>query len=139
MIENRLLKYDCKGQKRAHWCAIYAALLCATAGCGASTNKYDAVVTGTVTINGELANSGTVTFHPIDRGGKIAIGRIYDDGSFSLRTGQGNLKESDGGTLPSGEYIVAIAINGPRQSTMSPDGAPPSGGPLLIADKYVSK
>ena len=37
-------------------------------GCGGPANKYDAVVTGTVTIDGELANSGIVTFHPVDDG-----------------------------------------------------------------------
>jgi hypothetical protein len=71
--------------------------------------------------------------------GKIAIGRIYSDGSFSLRTGQGNLKESDGGTLPSGEYIVTVSVTGPAPNSPAADGSPPVGGPLLIDEKYVSK
>jgi hypothetical protein len=133
---------ECLGAQRGlHSCCELLAviLLCAATGCGGAANKYDSVVTGTVTIGGELAKSGTVTFHPVAKEGKIAIGRIYSDGSFSLRTGQGNLKDSDGGTLPSGEYIVAISVTGPAPNSPAPDGSPPVGGPLLIADKYVRK
>ena len=43
-------------------------MLALAIGCGGPANEYDAVVTGTVTIDGELANSGLVTFHPVDDG-----------------------------------------------------------------------
>ena len=115
-----------------------AAMIVAT-GCGGPTYKYDAVVTGTVTIDGELANGGTVTFHP-DDGGKVAIGRIHPDGSYSLRTGQGDLREVDGGTVVPGEYVVTVSINGPPlESAQVIPGAPPVPGPSLVAAKYADK
>jgi hypothetical protein len=120
---------------------IVATLLAALAivlGCGGPANKYDSVVTGTVTIDGQLASSGTVTFHPQDKSGKIAIGRIYPDGSFSLRTGQGDLRESDGGTVASGEYVVTVSVTGPAVENTSGEGGPPTSGPLLIDERYVS-
>lgn len=107
----------------------------ALAGCGGPAHKYDAVVTGRVTIDGELAKSGTVTFHPVG-GGKIAIGRINDDGSYSLRTGQGDLREVDGGTVVPGAYIVTVSITGPPVPSVI-EGAPPSAGPSLVASKYA--
>lgn len=118
----------------------YAALaLFVAAGCGGPANKYDSVVTGTVTIDGELANSGTVTFHPTN-GGKMAIGRIHPDGSFSLRTGQGDLRKVDGGTVEPGEYIVTVSINGPPvEGSQVIEGAPPIPGPSLVAAKYASQ
>jgi hypothetical protein len=108
-------------------------------GCSGPAHKYDAVVTGTVTIDGELAKSGTVTLHPTAKQGQIAIGRIYPDGSFSLRTGQGDLRESDGGTVPSGDYIVTVVVNGPSEPDPSGPGAPPIVGPLMVAEKYISR
>jgi hypothetical protein len=108
-------------------------------GCNAPTNKYDAVVTGTVTIDGELANNGMVTFHPVDDG-KVAIGRIHPDGSYSLRTGQGDLHEVDGGTVVSGEYIVTVNINGPSvEDARVGEGGPLIPGPSLVAARYATK
>jgi hypothetical protein len=115
-----------------------AAMIVAT-GCAGRTNEYDAVVTGTVTIDGELANAGTVTFHPAS-GGKVAIGRIHPDGSYSLRTGQGDLHEVDGGTVVPGEYIVTVSITGPPvESAQVIPGAPPLPGASLVAAKYAAK
>ncbi len=117
--------------------ALAIALASTLAGCGGPAHTYDAVVTGTVTIDGELAHSGTVTFHPVEEGGAISIGRIYPDGSFSLRTGQGDLRESDGGTVPSGDYIVTVLVTGPPPESETPAGGPPPSGPLLVARKYI--
>jgi hypothetical protein len=118
-------------------CAALAAVI--VAGCNASTNKYDAVVTGTVTIDGELANNGTVTFHPMN-GGKVAVGRIHPDGSYSLRTGQGDLNEVDGGTVVPGEYIVTVNVNGPAvENARVGEGGPLIPGPSLVAAKYATK
>jgi hypothetical protein len=110
----------------------------ACAGCGGPAYEYDSVVSGTVTIDGELAPSGTITFHPVATEGRIAIGRIYPDGSFSLRTGQGDLRESDGGTVVPGEYIVTVVVTG-SPPTASQEGVPPSSGPLLIDKRYISR
>jgi len=118
---------------------VAAAVWLAAGGCGGPAYEYDSVVTGTVTIEGELAPSGTITFHPVAKEGKIAIGRIYPDGSFALRTGQGDLRVSDGGTVVPGEYIVTVVVTGPAPAPTSPEGGPPSAGPLLIAERYLSR
>jgi hypothetical protein len=110
------------------------------AGCGGPANEYDAIVTGTVTIDGELAQSGTVTFQPVSKDGKIAIGRIHQDGSYSLRTGQGDLQQVDGGTVVSGDYIVTLSVNSPPvDPERAKQGSPPIPGPSLIASKYATK
>ncbi len=68
----------------------------------------------------------------------MAIGRIYPDGSYSLRTGQGDLREEDGGTVVPGEYIVTVSITGPPVESGRHPGAPRS-GPSLMAAKYATK
>ncbi|MEX2309880.1 MAG: hypothetical protein WD738_20075 [Pirellulales bacterium] len=114
-------------------------ILVLTYGCGGPAYEYDSVVTGTVTIDGELAKSGTVTFHPVNQG-KPAIGRIHPDGSYSLRTGQGDLKEPDGGTVVSGEYLVTVSVTAPpaKGATLG-EGGPPIPGPSLIHSNYAQK
>jgi len=111
-------------------------------------------------VDGELAPGGIVTFHPVD-GGPVAIGNIHDNGTYSLRTGQGNLEETDGGTVRSGEYIVTVAVRLPvadeeeseaelefqqadSEEAFSPEarraaGGPPPTGPQIAAAKYRSK
>jgi hypothetical protein len=108
-------------------------------GCGGAAHTYDAVVTGTVTVDGELAKTGTVTFHPAKEG-RAAIGRIYPDGSYSLRTGQGDLSHSDGGTLSSGEYLVTASVTKETaKGDVVSEGGPPKPGPSLIDKKYAQK
>jgi hypothetical protein len=116
---------------------IVVLMLAGSVGCGGPAYEYDAVVTGTVLIDGQLANRGTITFHPVEDG-VPSIGRILKDGSFSMRTGQGDLHEMDGGTVPPGEYIVTIVVTG--EPVVSPDlpGGPPKAGPRLTAAKYAS-
>jgi hypothetical protein len=120
----------------------YFATLIVAAGCGGPAHTYDAVVTGTVTINGELAKAGLVTFHPLVDGkdGKVAIGRIHPDGSYSLRTGQGDLRQVDGGTVVPGDYIVTVSITAPpAEGSRIAEGGPSIAGPSLVAAKYGSK
>jgi hypothetical protein len=114
-----------------------AVCLAIATGCS-GYKKHDAVVTGTVLVDGELANSGIVTFHPVD-GGNVSVGRIHTDGSYSLRTGQGNLRKEDGGTVASGDYVVTVTISGPSvASAQVVEGGPPIPGPSLVAAKYAS-
>ena len=143
-----------------HVLVSLAALLPIALGCS-HTPKYDSVVTGTVTVDGELAPGGIVTFHPAD-GGPVAIGNIHENGTYALRTGQGNLDDADGGTVRSGEYIVTVAVYlptaaDPTNSEESPEirepdpeelygvkarraaGGPPAAGPQIAAAKYRSK
>ncbi len=117
---------------------ISAALLAAAGGCGA-TAKYDANVQGTVTIDGELAPGGTVTFTPVEKG-PTAVGTIASDGSYALRIGQGDVGSPDSSEIPSGKYVVTAMITGSSPPTDSaPAGAPPSAGPKIIAEKYGSR
>jgi hypothetical protein len=118
---------------------IAAALLAASGGCGGATAKYDANVQGTVTIDGELAPGGTVTFTPVEKG-PTAVGTIASDGSYALRIGQGDVGSPDSSEIPSGKYLVTAMITGSSPPTDSaPAGAPPPAGPKIIADKYGSR
>jgi len=103
-----------------------------------SAPTYNATVSGTVTIEGILAESGIVTFHPV-AGGQPAMGNIHSDGSYSLRSGQGNLSDPDGGTIASGGYVVTVASNAPfEKDEVIGVGGPPMPGPSLVANKYRS-
>jgi len=119
-------------------CAVCTAVF--LAGCGGAANTYDAVVTGTVTIDGELAKSGTVIFYPVKEDGLVATSQVFPDGSYSLRTGQGDLSNVDGGTVQSGDYVVTVSITGPpAPGAVVAEGGPPVPGPSLIAEKYALK
>ena len=114
------------------------ACLC-PAGCSGPPKKYDATASGTVTVDGELAPGGTVTFHPTE-GGPASIGHINPGGSYSLRTGQGNLKETDGGTIKSGDYIVTTFVNLKlTEEARNHPGGPPTPGANIADVKYRSK
>lgn len=114
------------------------AFLSAT-GCFRTTTKHDATVSGTVTVDGELAPRGTVTFHPVD-GGPVSIGHINSGGSYSLRTGQGNLNKTDGGTVQSGNYIVTAFVNlTPVEKDHVNRGGPPVPGVNIADVKYRSR
>jgi hypothetical protein len=118
---------------------IAAALLAASGGCGGASAKYDANVQGTVTIDGELAPGGTVTFTPVEKG-PTAVGTIASDGSYALRIGQGDVGSPDSSEIPSGKYVVTAMITGSSPPADSaPAGAPPPAGPKMIADKYGSR
>ncbi|MCA9230452.1 MAG: hypothetical protein KDA57_07365 [Planctomycetales bacterium] len=113
------------------------ALFCA--GCGESGSVRNATVQGTVTIDGELATRGTVTFHPVDSG-PIAVGQIQPDGSYSLSTGRGTVSGPDSGTVFPGTYQVTVQISGPPdKEVVVGEGGPPAAGRRLVALKYTSK
>jgi hypothetical protein len=111
----------------------------ACAGCESATSNYNATVQGTVTIDGDLAPGGTVTFTPVKKG-PVAVGAVAADGSYSLRIGQGTSSDPDHNKIPSGEYIATVEISGPPGET-APDneGGPKPAGPRLMADKYASQ
>lgn len=104
-----------------------------------SGQKRDATVQGTVTMDGDLAKSGTVTFHSTDSA-PIAYGTIRKDGTFALRIGQGNVKDRDRSEIVPGSYIATVTIRGPTTPDveMGP-GGPPRPGRRLSAAKYSSK
>jgi hypothetical protein len=107
--------------------------------CAGCNSKMDSSVQGTVTIDGQLANRGTVAFNPVG-GGAPAYSSIAKDGSYSLRVGQGNLSNEDASKIRSGDYVVTVVINLPSSSgeTMGEAG-PPKPGPRITAEKYASK
>lgn len=116
------------------------ALACLTAlGCQRAANTYDATVQGAVTVDGELAPRGTVTFHPVKTGAPSS-GPIHEDGSYSIRTGQGDLGNPDGGTIRSGEYVVTVTVTAPPSAEqVVAEGGPPATGARMMADKYAAK
>lgn len=94
--------------------------------------RYDSTVQGAVTIDGELANRGTVIFHPVGTGAP-AYGDIRKDGTYSLRVGQGDMSDADGGQLASGDYVVTVMVT----STPPVDASDlPMPGPRVTAAKY---
>jgi hypothetical protein len=99
----------------------------------------DSSVQGTVTIDGVLADHGTVAFYPAG-GGPPAYGNIAKNGSYSVRVGQGNLRNEDASRIHSGEYIVTVVVNTPAQNgeTLGEAG-PPKPGPRMTAAKYATK
>ncbi len=110
-------------------------LITTVVGCGGP----DSTVQGTVTIDGQLAPRGTVVFHPVG-GGPTAYGTIADNGSYSLRVGQGDLSDPDAGQISSGEYIVTVVVNMPSIPDEAIDeGGPPKPGARLTAGKYANK
>jgi hypothetical protein len=107
------------------------------AGCGDSSSN--AIVQGTVTIDGVLAPRGQVTFHPVSNG-PIATGPIHKDGSFSLRVGQGNMANPDESTIAPGEYVATVVVNAPAdEASAVGEGGPPLAGKRLTAIKYSRK
>lgn len=97
--------------------------------------RYDSTVQGAVTIDGELVNRGTVIFHPVGKGAP-AYGDIRKDGTYSLRVGQGDMSDADGGQLASGDYVVTVMV-----TSAPPDDASdlPMPGPRVTAAKYREK
>lgn len=116
---------------------VTLASIAAFVGCGGN-DKYDANVQGAVTIDGELASGGSVTFTPVEKG-PTGVGTIASDGSYSLRIGQGDVSSPDSSEIPAGEYIVTAMITGPSPKGAATEGAPPPSGPKLIADKYGNR
>jgi hypothetical protein len=95
-------------------------MLASFGGCG---GRYDATLSGVVTLDGTPVPRGTVSFAPTG-GGPIAYSRIGSDGSYSVQTGR------DRG-LPSGEYLVTVIANElPDASKLAPGVPPPDGKPI---------
>lgn len=119
------------------WSVLAACLW--SSGCSNDKSGADAVVQGTVTIEGVLAPRGQVTFHPVKQG-PVATGPIHSDGSFSLRIGQGNMANPDESKIVSGEYVATVVVNEPADASATVgEGGPPLAGKRLTAIKYSQK
>lgn len=106
-------------------------------GCGKANNQK-AVVQGTVTIEGELAHQGIVTFHPVG-GGPVAYGPIQSDGTFTIQVGQGKTADLDASQIQTGNYLVTVVVSSPSSPRVGVAQGPPEPGPRLTAKKYSSK
>ncbi|NOZ39184.1 MAG: sigma-70 non-essential region-containing protein [Planctomycetes bacterium] len=107
-------------------------------GCAESDGTMNATVQGTVTIDGELAPRGKVSFHKTD-GGPVANGTVHSDGTFTLQVGRGNISDQDASRIPAGEYTATVVVNEP--STVDPEhpSGPPLPGARLTAVKFSSR
>ena len=106
-------------------------------GCQTADGVNNATVQGRVTIDGELAASGTVTFHPV-AGGPVAVSAIDPSGSYALRIGQGNARHQDSSRIPAGQYVATVMSSGPApEGSLVGVGGSPSSGPRLVALKYA--
>lgn len=113
-------------------------VLLAAQGCAGESRVGDAIVQGTVTIEGSLASRGQVTFYP-EKKGPVATGPIHSDGSFSLRIGQGNRTKPDESKIYSGNYTATVIVSAPADSSSSVgEGGPPLAGPRLSSIKHAS-
>jgi len=125
--------------RRLSLLCLCAAPLVGVAGCDSQANR-SAIVQGAVTVDGELAKSGSIVFHPVSEDAPTAYGSIRSDGTYSLRVGQGNQQDPDKSKIIPGEYVATVMIRGPSipNEELGP-GAPPKGGPRLSAGKYSNK
>ena len=80
---------------------LLAAVAATAPGCG---NRQAAQVSGRVTLNDEPLTTGTVTFHPADGQGAVAVGAIDEHGHFQISTG------TDAGLAP-GAYVVTVVAS----------------------------
>ena len=101
-------------------------------GCGPS---YNANVTGTVTLEGELVDRGTVAFHPAG-GGPIALGIIQENGSYTVRVGAGDNPSTGAGSIPAGDYVVTVVVAQPPEAPDQP--GPPKAVLRLSAKEFAS-
>ncbi|MEX0641324.1 MAG: hypothetical protein WD468_01415 [Pirellulales bacterium] len=98
-------------------------------GCGEQRGLDTAAVSGTVTLDGKpYTQGGSILFQPRPRG-KMATGRIQDNGTFELST----YSEGDGAVV--GEHKVAIMPPSPEVVDEN-NPAPPPKSP--IPKKYRS-
>lgn len=79
-------------------------------------------VSGTVKFKGTPLAGAVVTFHPMTKEGRTAVGRTTDSGSFLLTT-----VKSDDGAIP-GEYRVTVSksVDESSESTAPFDMAAPA-------------
>jgi len=98
-----------------------------TAGCGGN-QAPNATVTGLVTLDSKPLDKGIITFvSAAEDTSTPATGQIQQDGSYRVQIGLT-------GRVVAGEYLVSVASRYPPIA--SPNGGPPSPGPLLTPERY---
>ena len=135
MLRNQTFDKLTRSRFACNW--MLATALAMVTGCGSSGGP-SAIVQGTVTLDGELAESGSIVFHS-DGDHPAAYGTINNDGSYSLRIGRGNTSNIDSSKIHPGQYTATVTLNGPPVANTEYAGAPPIPGPRLSAEKYAKK
>jgi len=85
----------------ARWCGLLLfGALAAMLGCSAGDDGWNRqAISGTVTLNGQPLDSGTISFEPMDLSAGTSAGTEVQAGQFTMERSAG---------LPPGEYIVRI-------------------------------
>jgi hypothetical protein len=79
-------------------------LVCAALLPAAVRAEPPAKVSGTVTLDGKPLAGATVTFEPVEKGGKKATGKTDENGAYVLTT-----SKAGDGALP-GKYKVTVSV-----------------------------
>ncbi|MAT70003.1 MAG: hypothetical protein CMJ58_10825 [Planctomycetaceae bacterium] len=109
--------------RKRTWQLAAIGLLATCCGCGGT---YDSYVTGEVTLDGNVINTGTVAFVPT-AGGPAAYALIDSSGHYDVYTGNER-------GLPSGSYgVTVVAREAPAMERSETGGPPPPGKSLTPA------
>lgn len=102
-------------------------LLAVMVGCG---GRYDASVTGIVTLDDEIVPAGAISFIPVEKG-PPAYARTDESGEYEVFTG------NEAGLKP-GQYGVTIVARHPPKENRSALGGPPPPGERITPQWYGS-
>ncbi len=128
--QNRFLTKNSPPRAAGGWLAIGGMCLLLVVDTGCQRGPRTAPVTGTVKLDGQPLQFGTVTFQPPS--GQSARGDIQADGSFQLST----LTPGDGAYV--GPHKVRITCyQSQAPSAAAPTGGEVSLGKLLIPRRYT--
>lgn len=102
----------------SHRCLLYGLpllLLIVTVGCGPTDSLNRQAISGTVTLDGQPLENGTIEMVPVDAGEGVASGANITDGSYEIPQEKG---------LPPGKYTVRIsaAAGSPTKTSKAPPG-----------------
>lgn len=108
-------------------CLFVAGLVCTGCGEGNPLGRHE--ISGSVTLNGQPLDHGTIEFNPAAMGDGVQTGGVIADGRYEIAEAQG---------LPPGKYKVVISSAGPGKAPVPidfPGDAPPP-SPERIPAKY---
>lgn len=124
----------CNSQRHSPRRALAAVALTAASvvGCGGSDGRPDlAPVSGTVMLNESPLPVGQIIFQPIS-GGQPAVGRLSEDGSFTL----GTYGDDDGAAV--GRHRVRVTSYSTQAGESDAEASGDSLGELLVPERYAN-
>ncbi|QDU38610.1 hypothetical protein Mal4_29390 [Maioricimonas rarisocia] len=104
---------------------ILSLILLLASGCGDSNPLGRQPVSGTITLNGQPLERGTIEFSPKESG--TASGASIQDGAYAIPADKG---------LPPGEYLVRISAADEEAEPMEMPGESSKISPELIPPEY---